>query len=114
MTHQNRKHERDSLFLVTELRLDLDGPSYRVKLRNISDAGIMAEGPMRVFRGHEVWVYLRNVGWTAGTVAWAAGDRCGIAFDSEIESARVQFPVADVDVPVHLLPHPVTRDGGFD
>lgn len=95
----NRKHERDSLFLMAELRLERDGAPYAVKLRNISDSGVMAEGSMRVIRGSEVFVDLCNIGLVAGKVAWAAGDRCGIAFDEAVESAKVRFPVTDVDLP---------------
>lgn len=95
----NRRHGRDSLFLVAELRLERDGPPYEVKLRNISDSGLMAEGAMRVSRGTRVYLDLRNVGTVAGHVAWAAGDRCGIAFDEAIQSSLVQFPVSDVDLP---------------
>ncbi|MDR7102835.1 PilZ domain-containing protein [Croceicoccus sp. BE223] len=95
----HRKHDRDSLFLVAELRLELDGAPYGVKLRNISDAGVMAEGSMRVSRGQQVYVELHNVGSVAGTVAWAAGNRCGIAFDRTINAAAVRYPVEDVDLP---------------
>lgn len=108
--HDNRRHERDSLFLVAELRLERDGAPHQVKLRNISDSGLMAEGGMRVSRGRKVWIELRNIGLVPGSVAWAAGDRCGIAFDKPIRSADVQFPVADVDLPdqpavSHTDPH---------
>ena len=95
----NRRHGRDSLFLVAELRLERDGPPYEVKLRNISDSGVMAEGSMRVSRGTRVYIDLHNIGMVAGHVAWAAGDRCGIAFDEPIRSSLVQFPVANVDLP---------------
>ncbi len=106
----NRRHGRDSLFLVAELRLERDGPPFEVKLRNISDSGVMAEGPMRVSRGTRVYLELRNVGAVAGHVAWAAGDRCGIAFDETIQSSLVQFPVSDVDLPEGEAP----RDGVSD
>lgn len=102
----HRKHDRDSLFLVAELRLEQDGAPYGVKLRNISDAGVMAEGSMRVVRGQPVWVELYNIGIVQGTIAWAAGNRCGIAFDQTIKAADVRYPVEDVDLPegqrVHL------------
>jgi len=95
----HRKHDRDSLFLVAELRLERDGAPYGVKLRNISDAGLMAEGSMRVSRGQPVFVELHNIGMVAGTVAWAAGNRCGIAFEQTIDAAAVRYPVEDVDLP---------------
>lgn len=95
----NRKHERDSLFLVAELRLERDGAPYQVKLRNISDSGLMVEGAMRVSRGRQVWIDLCNVGQVPGTIAWAAGNRCGVAFEQTIDASQVQFPVEDVDLP---------------
>lgn len=95
----NRRQPRDSLFLLADLRLERDGAPYEVKLRNISDSGVMAEGSMRVSRGTRIYIDLRNIGIVGGQVAWAAGDRCGIAFDEPIRAELVQFPVADVDLP---------------
>ncbi|WP_066560543.1 PilZ domain-containing protein [Croceicoccus bisphenolivorans] len=95
----NRKHERDSLFLVAELRLERDGAPYSVKLRNISDSGLMAEGAMRASRGRKVWIELANIGLIEGIVAWSAGDRCGIAFEQTIDASQVQFPVGELDLP---------------
>lgn len=96
---ENRKHERDSLFLMADLRFHADGAPFRVKLRNISDSGLLAEGAMRAVRGQKVTIALANVGAVEGTVAWAAGDRCGIAFDATIDASQVRFPVAEVDLP---------------
>ncbi|WP_239806995.1 PilZ domain-containing protein [Croceicoccus hydrothermalis] len=101
----SRRHERESLFLVTEVRLERDGAPYRVKLRNISDAGTLAEGAMRVTRGQAIWVTLPRIGWVAGQVAWSAGDRCGIAFDTEIDSSLVQFPIGESE--------PAPREGAL-
>ena len=97
--HDTRKHDRDSLFLMAQLRQEHDGQSLPVKLRNISDSGLLVEGSVRVARGAKVWVDLRNVGWVTATVVWAAGDRFGVAFDAPIEAASVRFPVAEVDLP---------------
>lgn len=96
---ENRKHERDSLFLMADLRLHADGAPFRVKLRNISDSGLLAEGSLRAVRGQKVSIALANIGTVDGTVAWAAGDRCGIAFDTMIDASQVRFPVAEVDLP---------------
>ena len=104
-----RQYERDSLFLVAELRLERDGAPYTVKLRNISNSGVMAEGAMRVVRGSTVWVDLRNIGLVAGSIAWAAGDRCGIAFDRPVDAAKVGYPVDDVDLPETEAIRPVVR-----
>lgn len=94
-----RSQSRDSLFLVAKLRVARDGEPYAVKLRNISDAGVMTEGSVRTTRGQTVWLALPDMGWVEGRVAWSAGDRFGIAFASEIDSKKVRFPVSDVDLP---------------
>lgn len=96
---ENRKHERDSLFLMADLRLHADDALFRVKLRNISDSGLLAEGAVRAVRGQKVSIALANVGTVEGTVAWTAGDRCGIAFDATIDASQVRFPVSEVDLP---------------
>jgi len=105
-----RRQDRDSLFLVAQLRLEHDGAPHSVKLRNISDHGVMAEGAVRLTRGSAVWIELCNVGQVQGKIAWVAGDRCGIAFDNAIDSAKVGYPVDEVDLPVEKIPSQATRD----
>jgi len=88
---------RDSLFLLASLRLDGDAAEHRVKVRNLSAGGMMAEGDVRVERGARVSVDLRNVGWVDGTVAWVQDKRFGIAFSEEIDASRVRAQVAPAD-----------------
>ena len=82
-----RQLNRDSLFLMANLRLvgDAEDSLYRVKVRNISAGGMMAEGKVRVERGALVKIELRNIGWVDGSVAWHTGDRFGIAFAEDID-----------------------------
>ena len=75
-----RQIPRDSLFLMASLRLDGDEQQYRVKVRNLSAGGMMAEGQIRMARGSLVSVDLRNIGWVKGSVAWVQDNRFGIAF----------------------------------
>jgi len=88
-----RQVNRDSLFLLAQLRVDGDGPEYRVKIRNLSAGGAMAEGEVRVMRGAQVSVELRNIGWVEGSVAWKQDNRFGIAFAAEIDPKLVRSPV---------------------
>lgn len=94
MTDLDHRHlERDSLFLMADLRLVEDGSEHRVKVRNLSAGGMMAEGPLKVLRGNKVRINLRNVGWVDGVVAWIQENRCGIAFVDDIDPKSARAPV---------------------
>ncbi|MFM5932107.1 MAG: PilZ domain-containing protein [Novosphingobium sp.] len=82
---ENRQIARDSLFVLVELRLDGEQTEHKVKMRNLSAGGMMAEGGVRAMRGLVVWVNLRNIGWVEGTIAWVQESRFGIAFREEID-----------------------------
>ena len=76
---------RDSLFVLAEIRVDGTPGEVRVRVRNLSAGGLMAEGLEKAQRGQLVWVNIRNIGWVEGTIAWVQGDRCGIAFADDID-----------------------------
>jgi hypothetical protein len=94
-----RQINRDSLFLMANVRLDGEPveSSHRVKVRNLSSGGMMAEGDMKVMRGALVNVELRNIGWIDGSVAWKQDNRFGIAFTSEIDPKIVRSAPVDDD-----------------
>jgi hypothetical protein len=87
-----RQVNRDSLFLLAQLRVDGQDMVHRVKVRNLSAGGMMAEGEVRVMRGSLVTIDLRNIGWVEGSVAWKQGNRFGIAFVQEIDPVVVRGP----------------------
>ena len=89
-----RQVNRDSLFLLAQLRVDGQDAVYRVKVRNLSAGGMMAEGAAKVMRGALVAVELRNIGWVEGSVAWKQDDRFGIAFVDEIDPRVARAPAA--------------------
>lgn len=80
-----RQGTRDSLFLMADLRLDGRDQTHRVKVRNLSAGGMMAEGKVKVIRGMLLTIDLRNIGKVDGAVAWVQDDRFGIAFAEEID-----------------------------
>ena len=94
---ESRQIGRDSLFLMADMRIDGAAGEYRIKVRNLSDGGMMGEGPVRVARGAIVEVNLRNSGWVEGTIAWVEGTRFGVAFREGIDAklARSQPVGAD-------------------
>jgi len=88
-----RSAPRDSLFLLADLRVEQDARLHRVRVRNLSDRGMMGEGQLRVQRGNRIAVELRGIGTVEGTVAWVQDDRFGVAFDSEVDSQRARRPL---------------------
>jgi hypothetical protein len=90
-----RQVNRDSLFLLAQVRVAGQDDVSRVKVRNLSAGGMMAEGEAKVTRGTLVQVELRNIGWVDGSVAWKQDDRFGIAFVEEIDPKLARAPVAD-------------------
>ena len=90
----NRQIARDSLFVLVDLRLDGDQTVHRVKMRNLSSGGMMAEGSLIALRGLVVWVDLRNIGWVEGSIAWVQENRFGIAFRDEIDPKLARAPQA--------------------
>ena len=87
---ETRSVSRDSLFLLANVRVEQKSEQHRVRVRNLSDGGMMGEGPMTVARGNRVEVELRNIGTIMGSVAWVQDHRFGIAFDEEIDSQKAR------------------------
>jgi hypothetical protein len=104
-----RQVNRDSLFLLAQLRVDGQDMVHRVKVRNLSAGGMMAEGEAKVMRGAHVLVELRNIGWVEGAVAWKQGNRFGIAFADEIDPVVVRgagtMQGCDFDAPRYTRNH---------
>ena len=101
---EQRHITRDSLFVLAALRVDRRDPVCRVKIRNLSAGGLMAEGDLRVLRGAPVSIEIRNVGWVDGTVAWVQDTRFGIAFDKEIDPHAVRSASGPVDTGDGFVP----------
>ena len=91
---ETRQIERDSLLLMAALRVGWAALSHRIKVRNLSAGGMLAEGELRVVRGTPVLVELRNIGTVEGAIAWVAGNRFGVAFAEEIDPKLARAPVA--------------------
>lgn len=97
---------RDSLFLFAELSPDGRSEKTRVKVRNLSAGGMMADGGgLAVSRGDRITVELRNVGAVKGSVAWVQGSRFGIAFETQIDPKLARAPVGTgEEAPRHTRP----------
>nr|WP_298924975.1 PilZ domain-containing protein [uncultured Erythrobacter sp.] len=96
---ETRTVSRDSLFLLASIRVEQDSDVHKVRVRNLSDGGMMGEGNLRVKRGNRLEIELRNVGKIEGSVAWVQDNRFGIAFDDEIDSTQARKPKVEMDSP---------------
>jgi hypothetical protein len=97
--NEHRQLTRDSLFVLADLRVDgLEG-EHRIRVRNLSSGGLMAEAPLNVQRGQVVWTNVRNIGWVEGSVAWVQDSRFGIAFRGEIDPRVALAPSQASDEP---------------
>jgi hypothetical protein len=102
-----RQIARDSLFVMAELRFDGIEGEQRVRVRNLSTGGLMAETNQRVLRGQLVWVKLRNIGWIEASVAWVQDGRVGIAFREEIDPKLPRSPEPAVEEPELMVRRPL-------
>lgn len=100
---ETRSVARDSLFLLADIRIEQGPDIHRVRVRNLSDGGMMAEGNLKVQRGHRVEVNLRNIGSVPGSVAWVQDDRFGIAFDDEVDSQKARRPLQGEELPPAMV-----------
>jgi len=85
-----RQIERDSLFLMAELRIDGAEGEHSIRVRNLSAGGMMGEGLLRITRDTRIQVNLRNIGWVEGAIAWVQDNRFGVAFQEEIDPKLVR------------------------
>ena len=89
----HRQIARDSLFIMADLRIDGIEGEHRIRVRNLSAGGLMAEGGHRARRGQAVWINVRNIGWVEGSVAWVQDSRFGIAFREDIDPQLARAPI---------------------
>lgn len=89
----NRQVARDSLFLMADLRVCGETDARPVRVRNLSQGGLMAEFPDGLAQGQRVEVDVRGIGWVSGQIAWSAAGRIGVAFDRQIDPMLARKPV---------------------
>ncbi|WP_174284631.1 PilZ domain-containing protein [Sphingomonas bacterium] len=99
-----RKRKRDSLFLQASITL-ADEAVARVRIRNLSEGGLMAELPRVVNPGTPVAIDLRGIPDLTGKVAWCAEGRMGIVFDRKIDPQLARKPVGKgAQTPIYAKP----------
>lgn len=94
---------------MADLRLAGDGGEHRVKVRNLSAGGMMAEGTVKVLRGTQLDVNLRNIGWVGGVVAWVQDNRFGIAFVEDVDPKLARAPLTTGDSTPRFVKPPLSQ-----
>ena len=89
----NRQESRDSLFLMADFRVHGEKEVVPVRVRNLSQGGLMADFPDGLAQGLRVDFDVRGIGWVPGHVAWSAAGRIGVAFDRPIDPMLARKPV---------------------
>jgi hypothetical protein len=88
-----RARGRDSLFLTARLTLPGLREPREVRVRNLSEGGLMVEWERPLADGTAVTLILRGIGEVTGKVAWCAEGRIGVAFDEPIDPMLARKPV---------------------
>lgn len=86
----NRIGTRDSLFLVAQLRLGTEPRVREVRVRNLSERGLMLELDKVVAIATPVVLDLRGIGEIGGKVAWCTAGRIGVALDTPIDPKKAR------------------------
>ncbi|RMB36048.1 PilZ domain-containing protein [Sphingomonas sp. PP-F2F-G114-C0414] len=86
----NRVGSRDSLFLMAKLRLADERRPREVRVRNLSERGVMLELDKVVAIATPVLLELRGLGEIGGKVAWCTQGRIGVALDSPIDPKKAR------------------------
>lgn len=90
MSEENqRRHPRSSLFQLADCLLARSGRREKVKLRNLSAQGVLAEGSLDPVVGDLVEMDLRQIGTVAGMVMWTSAPRFGVQFAEPIDTEAV-------------------------
>jgi hypothetical protein len=88
-----RTRSRDSLFLTARMRLGDQVMAQDVRVRNLSEGGLMVEVAKPLPIGTLLTLEVRGLGEVRGSVAWYAEGRAGVALDRPIDPKRARKPV---------------------
>jgi hypothetical protein len=88
-----RSRSRDSLFLMAHLRFDGETVTREVRVRNLSEGGLMVDCERVKDAGTPVTLDVRGIGEVEGKVAWCTEGRIGIALDRPIDPKKARKPV---------------------
>ncbi len=89
---QNRP-VRDSLLMIARFSYADGAGVYEVRVRNLSEGGLMIEFDRPLAVDTPVTIDLRGIGEVTGRVAWCTQGRLGIALDETIDPMKARKSV---------------------
>jgi len=93
----SRATERDSMLLMATCRMPRQANEQKIKVRNLSKNGLMAEATVQPQVGDWVTITLRNIGEVDGTVAWVRDNRFGVALARNIDPQLTRNPITETE-----------------
>lgn len=88
-----RRRSRDSLLLIAQLQVAGVPGLHDVRVRNLSEGGLMIEFERALATDTMVTLEIRGIGEVGGRVAWCTEGRLGIALDTPIDPKKARKPV---------------------
>ncbi len=88
-----QRRSRDSLLLSASMRIGSATEAHDVRIRNLSEGGMMIEFDRALAVDTAVMLDIRGIGEVAGRIAWCTEGRMGIALDAPIDPKKARKPV---------------------
>lgn len=88
-----RTRSRDSLFLTAPMRIGTEASTQEVRVRNLSEGGLMVEVAKPLPIGTPITLQVRGLGEVRGSVAWYAEGRAGVSLERPIDPKKARKPV---------------------
>lgn len=91
----SRSRKRDSLLLKGTIKAagDYARDTQPIRIRNLSQTGLMAVAPVAYDEGAIVEIELRGIGTIQGEIVWVRGERMGVTFHQAIDPMLARRPV---------------------
>jgi hypothetical protein len=113
IVEMKRKAERDSLFLSATLKVTGIASPMTVRVRNLSNGGMMIDGNAMLVPGQAVQTELRGIGAITGVIAWVEAGRAGVAFDDMVDPKLARSQPTPPDPAILKAPEVELRRPGL-
>ncbi len=106
-----RKGARASLFLSATISAESLKAPVTVRVRNLSEGGMMIDGNAKFVPDMTVTATLGGIGEISGRIAWTEAGRAGVAFDEQIDPKQARAPApAGMAADLNLMKAPKVYD----
>jgi hypothetical protein len=110
---KKRQAERDSLFLTATMKVHGLAAPVTVRVRNLSNGGMMIDGNGMMMPGQAIETELRGIGPVTGVIAWVEAGRAGVAFDEQVDPKMARSQPAPIHPRILKIPLASPRRPGL-